>query len=354
MSFSRFTLRSLVWPLVVLAIATGCRPQDEITSYTVPKPELIDPTLAKAPAAVNEQQMLGAIVLVDDAGWFFKLTGDPAAVGPLEESFETFVKSLTFSGNPPQPKWELPENWKELPGGGLRFATIQIPSTATPLELTVTTLGKSKDDDDRAYVLSNVNRWRGQVGLAEISADELSESTQSLQIDGHPVTLVSIIGQGTGGMSGAPFAAGAMPPVTPSTGSGSSSPELDFKRPDSWTEAPPKTFGLARFLAGEGDKSVEITVSSAGGDLLANVNRWRGQVALPPIDETDLGKAVTKIDSLGTQGAYVSLVGAEKSIFAVAIPVRGTQYFVKLDGANEPAQSEKANFESFVKSLKFK
>jgi hypothetical protein len=353
MSFPRLHLRTLGWPLLLVALAAGCRPQDEITRYTVPKPELIDPTLASAPPTTTEQQMLGAIVLVDDSGWFFKLTGDPAAVGPLEESFESFVKSLKFAGNPPEPKWELPTDWKALLGDRGRFATIQIPAGDLPLEMTVTVLAR-RGVDQTQYVLMNVNRWRGQLGLPEIAADELRANTTPIQVDGHPGSLVNITGVGTGGMSGAPFAGGAMPPVTPSTGSGNSSPELDFKRPDSWTEAPPKTFGLARFLAGEGDQSVEITVSSAGGDLLANVNRWRGQVGLAPIDETELSKAATKIDTLGTQGDYVSLVGPEQTILAVAVPVRGTQYFVKLQGANDLAQGEKARFESFVKSLKFK
>jgi hypothetical protein len=355
MSFPRITLRTLGWSLVLLAIAAGCRPQDQITRYTVPKPHLVDPTLTQAAQApAIEQQMLGAIVLVDDAGWFFKLTGDPAAVGPLEDSFETFVKSLKFTGTPPEPKWTLPADWKELPGSGLRFATIQIESATAPLDLSVTTLGKGKDDDAQTYVISNVNRWRGQVGLEAISADELSESTKSLQVDGHAATLVSLIGQGTGGMPGAPFAGPAAPPVVASTGSGSTSPELTFKRPESWTEAPPKTFGLARFIVGEGDKSVEITVSTAGGELLANVNRWREQVGLPPVKEAELATIATKIDTLGVKGDYVALVGPARTILGVVVPVRGSQYFVKLTGTNDLAAREKANFESFVKSLKLK
>jgi hypothetical protein len=353
MSFPRFTLRTLGWPLALLAIAAGCRPQDEITRYTVPKPHLVDPTLTQvSQPPIVEQQMLGAIVLVEDAGWFFKLTGDPAAVAPLAGSFETLVKSVKFAGQPPEPKWQLPDGWKELPGDMNRFATIEIPGPDQPLQLSVTVLTKRVDDGE--YVLSNVNRWRGQLGLSELAADTLSQYTQSLTVDGHPATLVSLMGQGTGGMPGAPFAAGAMPPVAASTGSGSSSPELSFKRPDSWTEAPPKTFGLARFIAGEGDKSVEITVSTAGGELLANVNRWRGQVGLPPVKDDELAKIATKIDTLGVKADYVALVGPTQTILGVAAQIRGSQYFVKLTGANDLAEREKANFESFVKSLQLK
>jgi len=93
-----------------------------------------------------------------------------------------------------------------------------------------------------------------------------------------------------------------------------------------------------------------------------NVNRWRGQVRLPPIDAAQVAKDVKKIDTLGVQGDYVELVGSvmtstgiskPATILGVAAKVDDRQYFVKLTGDPELAQREKANFESFVKSLKF-
>ena len=73
--------------VLLLAILLGCGQHDEITRYTVPKPELVDPTLvasaAVQPAVMTEQQTLGLIVPVGDMGWFFKLTGSLEAVEPL-------------------------------------------------------------------------------------------------------------------------------------------------------------------------------------------------------------------------------------------------------------------------------
>jgi hypothetical protein len=102
---------------------------------------------------------------------------------------------------------------------------------------------------------------------------------------------------------------------------------------------------------------VEITVSSAGGDLLANVNRWRGQIGLPPIGTAELTEVVESIDTLGVSGAYVELTGPasaakRETILGVRADAGGQTWFVKLKGDADLAQREKARFEAFVKSLK--
>jgi hypothetical protein len=154
---------------------------------------------------------------------------------------------------------------------------------------------------------------------------------------------------------GAPFAGGGLPPVE-STNQGSSKdgPQLDFTKPEGWTAAPPKAFGLAAFVVGDGNEKAEITVSSAGGGLLANVNRWRGQVGLPPVTEDGLAAIVAKTETLGVKGDMVELVGPKGTIFGIAATSGGNQYFIKLTGDNDTAQAQKANFEAFVKSLQLK
>ncbi len=377
MSFSRLNLQLLAWCAALLAIAAGCRPQDQIAKYTVTKPELIDTTLASTgPAAeAKPQQMLGAIVLLPEAGWFFKLTGDPATVGKLGEPFIDFVTSVKFTkGATAEPKWELPEGWKALPGNEFRFATIEIPAASSeskPLELSVTTLPKIPGDQaaDNAYVLANVNRWRGQLGLSDLEVADLATETKAIDVDGRPGTLVNIKGQASGGGmagplaggggpfagGGGPFAGGGLPPVeSTNQGSQQEDSKLDFTKPEGWTAIPPRTFGLAAFSVGEGEKKAEITVSSAGGEMLANVNRWRGQIGLPSVNDAGLAEITKPTDTLGVKGSYVELVGPEKTILGVAATAGGNQYFVKLTGDNETAAAQKANFEAFVKSLQLK
>lgn len=217
------TLR-LAMSAVVVAVV-GCGPQDEIARYTATKPELVDPTLvARSVPVANsaaEQQTIGLIVPVGKMGWFFKLTGDLATVAAEHENFVQFATSLTFTeGTDPKPQWKLPPGWKETPGSQMRFATIQIASEGKLLELSVIPLPIG-DNHLPKYVLDNVNRWRQQLSLAAITAEELASTSKSLTIDGHQATLVSLVGKGSGGMGQAPFApfaGGQLPPDHPPIG----------------------------------------------------------------------------------------------------------------------------------------
>jgi hypothetical protein len=201
----------------LLLATVGCGQRDTIARYTVPKPELVDPTLASravGPAtSKTEQQTLGLIVPLGETSWFFKLTGEKEAVEPHYEAFVQFVSSIKFSSGL-MPTWTLPDGWQQLPGSQFRFATIRMPQSsdsAKPLEITVSSAG--------GEVLANVNRWRGQLNLKPINTDELTASSKTLDVDGHQATLVSLVGTGSGGMGGAPFApfagGAALPPDHP-------------------------------------------------------------------------------------------------------------------------------------------
>src|SRR5207302_8827214 len=137
-------------------------------------------------------------------------------------AFLEFITSIRFSGSSDaKPTWTLPPDWKQLPGNAMRYATIQIAADGKPLELSVIPLPQSGGDKEK-YVLDNVNRWRNQLNLKPITAADLATTTKSLTIDGREATLVSLIGTGSGGMTGgapfAPFAGGPLPADHPPLG----------------------------------------------------------------------------------------------------------------------------------------
>lgn len=208
---------------VLIFAFNGCGQRDEIASYEVPKPELVDPTLVSRPAAENavatEQQTLGVIVPAGQMSWFFKLTGPKDAVTPLEDTFLDFVKTIKLSPDEgAEPKWTLPAGWQQLPGSQFRFATLRMPDpsgSGKPQEITVSQAGGD--------MLANVNRWRGQLSLPPVSASDLSATAKKLEIDGREATYVSLVGTGSGSMGGgsapfAPFAGGKLPPDHPPIG----------------------------------------------------------------------------------------------------------------------------------------
>jgi hypothetical protein len=351
--------------LSVAVFSGGCGTRDQIARYTVTKPELVNPTPVSSSgpaAAATKQQVLGAIIPTKSTSWFFKLTGDPEAVEPVREQFLSFVKSISFTGDAdPKPSWTLPAGWQELSGSEFRFATLRIPQAsdaAKPLEITVSSAGGD--------VLANVNRWRGQVGLAPITAEELAKTTETFKVGEYEATFVSLVGTGSGGMGGAPMApfasGGATPRVNQSGGAKQASSSISFEAPPEWKGGALNQFRKAAFTVTDGQKQAEITVidlEPGSGDLLANVNRWRDQVGLSPITAAELASSVKKIDVLGVQGDYVELIGPSgvaqsKTILGVMAFAGGRAWFIKLLGDSELAAREKSRFEAFAKSIKLK
>ena len=69
--------------------------------------------------------------------------------------------------------------------------------------------------------------------------------------------------------------------------------------PDGWTMGPAKQFRYATLLSNVGEKgSVELSISSLAPnqDLLANTNRWRGQIGKPTIKQEQLKLETMKSD----------------------------------------------------------
>lgn len=355
---------------MALLVLAGCGQYDDITRYTVPKLEPIPIAgVATGPLrsgtmltpASGPQATLGAIVPLDEVGWFFKLTGPPEAVLQHQAEFDAFVRSLRFSAGPdPKPSWDLPAGWQQRPGEGLRYATLRVGSHDPPLELTVIPLPRVSAEKEK-YVLDNVNRWRTQVGLEPIAVSDLAGQTQTLTVDGRAVTTVLLVGPGAGGNQGAGRSMAGPVAASGAAAEGAASRQagqtpLAYEAPAHWQPAPPSAFSVLAFRVVEGGRTLEITVSTAGGDLLANVNRWRGQVGLPPWTGPELASAVRKIRTLSTEGDYVELVGparegAGQTILGVVAQAAGQTWFVKLRGDSALAEREKPHFEAFVASL---
>ena len=372
LNLRRFALAGLVLLAAgcTVILAAGCASRDQITSYTVRKPELIDPTLAAAAAAAEPKptQTLGAIVVLENAGWFFKVTGDPAQVEPQREAFLNFVKSVRFTTGPaPQPTWDLPTDWVAQPGNEFRFATLQMPAGERTLDLAISELPRDKETPVEDFVLVNINRWLGQVSLPPIAVADLAKETETFKIGDHDCTFVSLVGESAGGgMGGAPFAPfasgataapGSSPnvPVRPSAKSSAAGGELVYDTPEGWKVGKSTGISSVALVVTDGDKKVDITVTPLRpSDLLENVNRWRGQVKLPPVKAADLPALVKKVDALGVKADYVELVGPEATILGVSANVGDKIWFIKLSGDNELAALENARFQEFVKSLKLK
>jgi hypothetical protein len=324
-------------PLVMaLAALSGCQ-DDEVRHYRVARIE------------TPSSRLLAAILPVGEKVWFVSATGPAPAVANLLPQFESFVQNLRFPENERRRvTWDLPAEWHREPNRDrMRYATFRAGADA--LEIRVYSFGPESGD-----LLPNVNRWRGQIGLGEIAAADLATVSRPITVNGVAGTFVDMTGPGANAER--PMAPAAAPPTAPVPDDGGT---LAFDAPPGWVKQPlpPGSMRRAAFKVTVADKSAEVTVIPLPGQvggLLANVNRWRGEVGLPDISTAELQNTAKKLESPAGSVDYVDLAGpkGERTLGAI-MQHGGSSWFVKLRGPTDLVATQQTAFEAFVKSLRF-
>jgi hypothetical protein len=227
---------------------------------------------------------------------------------------------------PPRLSWTKPEGWNEVPPGQMRAASFNVKADdGKQADVSVIPLPGAAGGD-----LANVNRWRGQVGLAPLSAEELATTAEAVEIAGQPAQLYDVAGAASGSgdptrilgviqqrdgmawffkmtgndplvakekfafvaflksvkyeagaaaVSPLPVGGEALPaghpdistipsiPVTPPTAVGSSEGKPKWEVPAGWKEIPGGQFLVAKFtLTGDGGAQAAVNVSMSAGD----------------------------------------------------------------------------------------
>jgi hypothetical protein len=333
--------------------------------------------------------------------------------------------------------WTLPSGWTTEPDpSGMRKGSFLVSGAdGAKADMSVTAFPGDVGGD-----LANVNRWRGQVGLAPIDDATLAQTVETLAAPAGKFSLVELSGVSSAGgaqkpvrMLGAwlqqpdrrwffkllgddalvtaqhdafmsflnsvsfatapaaapavagpakaqstndlpkapfaPFASGATPdtgappaPTDSTAPNDSAAPQaaLIWTAPADWQPKPLGEMRIGSFTvsndAGSADISIIAFPGEAGG-LLANVNRWRGQLGLAPLADGDLAGATTALDGAG--GLHFTIVdltgqagGAPARMLGSILSFEGQTYFFKLTGPDTLVTSEKPAFLDFLKTVK--
>jgi len=270
------------------------------------------------------------------------------------------------SGAAPKLQWKLPAGWEEVPPGQIRAASFRVAGTGgKPADVSVVPLPGEAGSD-----LDNVNRWRGQVGLPPVAAEELPKLIQTVEIAHQQAPLYEQAGPVPGSsetnrilaavlrrdgiawffkMTGddalvaqqkpqfvqflnslnlaAPAEASALPPSHPPIGGAGMTPASTpaaqvgtpgavhprWEVPAGWQEAPGGQFLAAKFIIhGSGAEQAAVNVSSLrgeGGGLLNNVNRWRQQLGLGALAQDEADKLLTPLEVQGGKATMVDMSG---------------------------------------------
>jgi hypothetical protein len=87
--------------------------------------------------------------------------------------------------------WTAPAHWQSRPATAMRKGTYALTGEGGEAELAITAFPGDVGGD-----LANVNRWRGQIGLGNITAAELSTSTLHVDANDLHMTVADYTGQG--------------------------------------------------------------------------------------------------------------------------------------------------------------
>jgi hypothetical protein len=134
-------------------------------------------------------------------------------------------------------------------------------------------------------------------------------------------------------------------------------PQIKWETPEGWTEVPPSSMRYASFSASDGGNSkIDISVVTFAGDGgrdADNVNRWRGQIGLAPVDESAVASEIAPLKTADTTFATTDIAGAKTRTIAAWTRHDGRVWFIKATGPNAAVEKEKPNFVKFIESVRF-
>jgi len=127
---------------------------------------------------------------------------------------------------------------------------------------------------------------------------------------------------------------------------------LLWQAPADWQAQAGRPMRKASYATGSG---AEVAITAFPGDvggILANVNRWRGQAGLGPIDDAGLAQATTAVESQGLRLIVVDVEGGSAPLVAALVPWNGATWFFKLTGSAGAVAQAKPAFLAFLKTIR--
>jgi hypothetical protein len=299
--------------------------------------------------------------------------------------------------------WTTPAGWQELPPTSVRIGNFLIAgANDKKAEVAITSFPGTVGTE-----LDNVNRWRHEIGLEPVKQDGISSQTVTIDaregklygftgasantvvvslpredatwffklrgdkniVDGAKTSfldfLKSVHFSGDAAQKTAAVLetvpsdphAGAMPAVDNANG------EPNWNPPSTWNVTQPSPMVVKSFsVAGDNGQKARVAISVFPGDVggtFANVNRWRTQLGLAPIEQGELSHTTQSLPVEGGGAVLVDLTnpnaqaGSPTRLVAAIVPHNGSTWFYKLVGDESVVAREKEGFVKFVQTVHY-
>ena len=134
---------------------------------------------------------------------------------------------------------------------------------------------------------------------------------------------------------------------------------LVWTAPASWKKKQNSSMRKGSYTVGDDATGADMAITAFPGDVggdLANVNRWRGQVGLAPIADSELAAALTPLEANSLKIQYVDLLGGTPEqpvrMLGALVPYDGSTWFFKLTGPAALVAKEKPAYLELLRSVK--
>lgn len=320
-----------------------------------------------------------------------------ASVIPTHSSGSSVEERFGIPSDAPKPdagvgeaaamlRWDLPAGWVERAPSAMRVANFAVSGSDAECYLTILA-------GDGGGVGANVNRWLAQMqkpALVGAQIDELPRAT----LFHREAVLLDVEGTFTGMSSGTAQAgrrllglllvdpdgsaflkfvgptdvvererksffalAASLRSANDSAASASTSgvrieraAGLVARVPSSWMRVPEKP-PRAMDLRIDADVECSITVlAGAAGGARANIDRWRGQIGLPPLDDEQF-TGLEVVPVLGGKARLVEATSGDAGVLGIVSEHSERSVFVKLTGPVGQLARHRAAFLELCSSL---
>lgn len=332
---------------------------------------------------------------------------------PIKNSANQLVQSQTTVANR-EPvadatdlRWQIPPDWQATPAPRLVMARFIAPSQAI---LSISRFSGGGSDT------ANLTRWAGQLGIPfspnqidsfrravhnprlqvdryfmasdsnafDIAVTRLDGTAWFFKLEGTPEAvegagtqfeafLKSLVHDTGPSEPTTPVVSAPQPPATspanpPVAANSTMAPlpgmeaqvagigEATWRAPSSWTAGPARAMRKGTYLfsgtAGQAELSITAFPGDVGG-LAANINRWRGQIGLPALDEGSLRAQSISKNVGGYDSHIVWLQGDTTSIMGAIVPRAQDTWFFKATGLAGTLEEHRQAFADFLETVTF-
>ena len=175
----------------------------------------------------EKTRILAAILRKDSTAWFFKMTGDDGLVAQQKTAFVEYLRTFQFPSttsktadasqpaelppnHPPlgatsltgqpstgaaqtaqdRPTWTVPPGWREVDGGQFLVAKFVVPGENN----SQAAVNVSMSAGDGGGLTGNVNRWRQQLGLNQLTESAVNELVTRIDAGPAKASFVDMTG----------------------------------------------------------------------------------------------------------------------------------------------------------------